>query len=285
MTPAAKLSVAEANREYDVRRLRADFDDVVKGWLARSAGFRAKADCSIDLAYGPRPREKLDIFFAPKRGGPVVVYFHGGYWQRGDKSVYSFVAAPFVASGIDFALVNYNLCPDSSIPLITCQSEAAIAWLWREAGHLRLQRDRFNISGHSAGGHITGMMLATDWPGIGADLPKDLVKSGVPLSGLYDLAPLRPTEINVAVKVDAKVAKTHSPMLLKPAGKAPVLAALGGSETSQFHAQTDRFVEAWSGKGFKIEKLAEPGVDHFDLVNRLAEEDSLIFRRMRDWLQ
>lgn len=285
MTPAAKLTTAELNREYNVRILRTDFDDMYNGWIARSAAFRDRSTNKLDLAYGDRPREKLDVFYADKRGGPVVIYFHGGYWQRGDKSAYSFVAEPFVANGVDFILVNYNLCPDSSISLITSQAEAAISWIWRHGNDLRIDRERINVSGHSAGGHITGMMLTTSWRKLGADLPAGLVKSGIPLSGLYDLDPLRPTVLNEAVKIDEAVARTHSPMLLEPAGKVPVLAALGGGETSQFHAQTDRFVEAWGNKGFVIEKFAEPKADHFDLVDRLSEDTSLIFRRMHGWLR
>lgn len=85
---------------------------MVPGWLAKSERFRAAhAGARIDLAYGPGERDRFDLFPAPEPTGAFVIYIHGGYWQRGDKSVYSIVAGPLLAAGIDVAFVNYNLCP------------------------------------------------------------------------------------------------------------------------------------------------------------------------------
>lgn len=285
MPAEPQLDQATLEREYNVRKSRPDFDEIGKGWAARSAAFRDTAGGRVDLAYGPAPRERIDLFRCGKPGAPLLVYIHGGYWQRSDKSVYSFVAEPFVAHGVDVALLNYNLCPNGSIPVITTQVRTAIIWLWRHAAELGLVRDRFNLGGHSAGGHLTGMGLATDWPAIGGDLPRDLLKAGIPMSGLYDLEPLRPTEINDALGLDAATARDYSPLFKKPATDAPVLATLGGGETSQFHRQTDWFVENWKTHGIRIERFAEPEVDHFDFVNRLADAKSELFRRCFAWLR
>ena len=84
-------------------------------------------------------------------------------------------------SGIDVALIGYQLCPESSMTGIVNQIRTALIWLWRKCSQLcYLQRDRINISGHSAGGHITGMILATDWQKISSELPKDLSENGYP---------------------------------------------------------------------------------------------------------
>lgn len=284
MAAEPQLDQATLEREYNVRLNRPDFDEIGKGWSARSAAFREKAGGKLDLAYGPAPRERIDLFPSGRKGAPLLVYIHGGYWQRGDKSVYSFVAEPFVANGVDVALLNYNLCPNGSIPVITAQIRSAIIWLWRNAAELGLARDRFNLGGHSAGGHLTGMGLATDWPAIGSDLPRDLVKAGLPMSGLYDLEPLRPTEINDALALDAATARDYSPLFKKPASDAPILATLGGGETRQFHRQTDWFVEKWKTYGVRVERYAEPEVDHFDYVNRLADAKSALFGKVKGWL-
>lgn len=279
------LDRATLEREYNVRKNRPDFEQIGKDWAARSAAFRDEADGRLDLAYGPAPRERIDLFSAGRKGAPLLAYIHGGYWQRGDKSAYSFVAAPFLANGVDIAFINYNLCPNGSIPVITAQIRTAIVWLWRNAASLGLAPERFNLGGHSAGGHLTAMGLATDWPAIGSDLPRDLLKSGIPMSGLYDLDPLRETEINEAVGLDAATARDYSPLFKKPATLAPVLATLGGGETEQFHRQTDRFVESWKRHGVRVERFAEPEVDHFDYVNRLADAKSTLFGKVRGWLR
>ena len=112
----------------------------------------------------------------------------------------------------------------------------------------------------------------------GDDLPRDLVKSGVPISGLYDLEPLRRTTINDAVGLDAHTAREFSPLLLSPAADAPVLAVVGGGETDAFHDQTERFAARWTQLSAQVETLIEPGVDHFDIVNRLADPDSEVCR-------
>lgn len=285
MAVEPQLDRATLEREYNVRKNRPDFEQIGKDWAARSAAFREKTGGKLELAYGPAPRERIDVFSAGKQGAPLLVYIHGGYWQRGDKSVYSFVAAPFVANGVDVALVNYNLCPNGSIPVITAQVRTAIIWLWRNAATLGLAQERFNLGGHSAGGHLTAMGLATDWPSIGSDLPRDLLKTGIPMSGLYDLEPLRPTEINDAVGLDAATARDYSPLFKQPATDAPVLATLGDGETREFHRQTDWFVETWKGHGLRVERFAEPAVDHFDYVNRLADAKSALFGKVRGWLK
>jgi arylformamidase len=276
---------AVLEREYNVRLLRDDLDDLMADWSARGADYRAKADCQLDLAYGERERERIDLFRSGTPGAPLLAYIHGGYWQRGDKSVYSFVAEPFAERGVDVAMLSYNLCPDGDIALLTAQVRAAIAWLWRNAPDLGVSRDRINVSGHSAGGHLTGMVMATDWPALGDDLPRDLVKSGIPISGLFRLEPLRRTTINNAVGIDDGCARDYSPQFLKPATAAPVLVALGGGETAHFHEQTNEFVAEWKRYDAPVEAFFEPDVDHFDVVNRLADAESDFFKATLNWLQ
>lgn len=273
----------ELERGYNVRAPRTDYDEVVQHWTTRSESFRAGAGGRLDVAYGPAERHRLDIFSAGA-GAPVLVYLHGGYWQRGDKSIYSFVAEPFLRTNVSFVLLNYTLCPQTSVPDITDEVRSALAWLHRNGSRFDLDPDRINVTGHSAGGHLTAMMLATDWNGCGDDLPGDLVKSGIPISGLYDLEPLRRTSINHAAQIDDAAARDCSPLLGKPRAGAPVLVVVGGTETDAFHAQADEFVRRWAGLGARMEQYVEPGVDHFDVVNRLADPASGLFRKTLDWL-
>lgn len=270
--------------EYNVRAARDDYDQVVEEWHRRSEAFRAAAGGFLDAAYGPGERHRLDIFTAAA-GGPTLVYLHGGYWQRGDKSVYSFVAEPFVARGVNVVLMSYTLCPEATVPGITGEIRQGLAWLCRNGGGYGLAPDRINVTGHSAGGHLTAMMLATEWSELGADLPEDLVKSGIPISGLYDLAPLRRTSINHAARIDDEAARHCSPQFLEPAAGARVLAVVGGAETNAFHEQMANLAKHWSPAGARVEQHVEPGVDHFDVVNRLADPDSGLFRKTLAWLQ
>ena len=148
-----------------------------------------------------------------------------------------------------------------------------------------MQRGIFLMLAQFVGGIAgAGMVLATDWPALGDDLPRDVVKSGIPISGLFRLEPLRRTTINDAVGIDDQAARDYSPQFLAPSTQAPVLVALGGAETSHFHKQTNDFVIEWKRHDAPIEAWFEPGVDHFDVVNRLADASSGFFKKTLSWL-
>ena len=275
----------ELEQGYNVSLLRSDFPVVLEEWVLRSETFRTGADAQLDCAYDQGPRDKIDLFRCGKINAPLLVFIHGGYWQRGDKSWFSFIAVPFVESGVDVALIGYPLCPQSDMGTIIGQVRKALIWLWRNASSLGVSAEQINLGGHSAGAHLTAMMLATNWSQIGADLPDNLVKTGMPISGLYQLEPLRYTTLNDALGMDASIAHAISPQFLQPVTRAPVLVALGGSETLQFHWQMEQFVEQWSSYGTPIQSFIEPAVDHYDVINRLAESDSDIFNKLSNWLR
>ena len=269
---------------YNVRLLVDDFDGLIEKWSNWSEDFRANVDSSLDCQYGNGEKDKLDIFRSGKPNAPLFIFVHGGYWQRGDKSVYSFVAESFVNSGIDVALIGYQLCPGASMTNIVDKIREAIVWIWNNADDYSISKHRINVSGHSAGGHITGMVLATDWSKISNDLPKDIVKTGIPISGLYQLDPIRKTTIADALELDDAESLALSPHFFEPKTDAPILVTLGGGETPEFHWQTDNFVNKWKGLKASIDYFAEPDVDHFGVVERLANLESQIFTKVKSFL-
>ena len=247
--PGEVWTAAELEAQYNNRARRTDSDDVAAQWQARSDAFRAAAKGRLDLAYGPGDRDRLDYYLAAEPGGGLLAYIHGGYWQRGDKSLYSFVAAPFVERGVSVAMINYDLCPAVRLAAIAPQVSHALAWLWQAAPDLGFSADRLHLMGHSAGGHLTAMMMAVDWPALDPALPGDLVKSAIPISGLYELEPLRHTSINDALGMDEAEAMAESPLSLRPATKAPQLVVVGGEEPSEWHRQADLYAASWGREG------------------------------------
>jgi arylformamidase len=275
---------SELEQGYNLSLSRPDFQALIKEWIRRSEEFRTRADSRLDCAYDQGPRNRIDLFHCGNSNAPLLVFIHGGYWQRGDKNWFSFVADVFVESGVDVALIGYQLCPHTNMSSIVSQIRTAMVWLWRNARQLGVSAERINLCGHSAGGQLTAMMLATEWNRVATDIPAFLVKTGIPISGLYQLEPLRHTTINDALGMDESCAHENSPQFLQPSTEAPILVALGGAETGQFHWQMDQFIERWKSPEVHIEAFIEPGVDHYDVINRLAESDSDIFKRIRDWL-
>ncbi len=271
---------ANLEAQYNARAAVPGHVEIQADWQRRSEQLRAARDCKLDLAYADGERHKLDLFTAHAAGAPLHVFLHGGYWQRGDRRANHFVAEGLCAHGINVAMVGYDLCPSVGLDDIVAQVRAALAWLWRNANHLGFDAERIQVCGHSAGGHLAAMLMATDWPDQGADLPADLIHSGVAVSGLYELEPLRHTSLNEAIAMDAETAIRNSPALLPVTGNAPLTAAVGNLESAEFHRQAETLAERWRKRGAAVEVLEVHGSNHFTILEELAREGALLERAL-----
>ncbi|MDA4848633.1 alpha/beta hydrolase [Hoeflea poritis] len=282
LTYHTRFSPEEFDAQYNLRAGRPDYEaTVIPGWVRASEIARKTLNCKTGIRYGDGKKQMLDAFHCGDNDAPVLVYFHGGYWQRGDKSIYSFLAAPFVAAGVNVVVIGYDLCPDVTITRISQEAREAIAFIWRNAEELGVNRARLTVMGHSAGGHITQMMMATDWPAFGKDLPAGLIKSGIPVSPLSYLEPVRLTEaLNTGIRMDAAEAEAESPMTgHPPVTDAPQMVVVGGAETPEFHRQAQMYVNAYATSVRRIELYVVPDVDHFDELNVLADPASPFFTK------
>lgn len=267
-------------RHYNVRAAIPEHPAIFAAWKARSEAFRKRAGGVLDIAYGPSAAETLDLFPAGTPGAPVHLFIHGGYWQALDKAESSFIAEAFISAGVTVAVVNYALCPAVTIDAIVEQMRRAALWLWRHAGTYGGDAGGIQISGHSAGGHLVGMLMATDWPKLDAQAPRRLIKSGVAISGLFDLRPLVHTTINDKVGMDTATARRVSPLFLDPAApESPLLLAVGGLESEGFHGQSDALAAAWGKKGVPVERQTLAGRHHLSAVEALADPATDLFRR------
>jgi arylformamidase len=288
LTYHTHFSSADFDAQYNLRAGRPNYEaTVIPGWSTDSEAARATSDCSLDIRYGHGEKQKLDVFRCSDVRAPTLVYFHGGYWQRGDKSIYSFITPPFNDAGINVVVVGYDLCPSVTITRISVQAREAVAYIWRNATNLGVNCDRITVMGHSAGGHITQMMMATDWPAFGEGLPADLVKSGIPVSPLSYLEPVRLTEaLNAGIRMDPDEADAESPMTHHPpVTNAPQLVVVGGAETDEFHRQARMYVETYGSAERSIGLYIVPDVDHFDELNVLVDPSSPFFTHACDLLQ
>jgi arylformamidase len=253
---------------------------LMEGWPRQAAAFRREAGGTLDIAYGPRPEEKLDLFRPAGAGRPPLhLFIHGGYWQRFYKEDFSHVAAGLLAHGVGVAVASYTLCPAVTIAEIVDQMRRAAAFLWREAGRLAVAADRFQVSGHSAGGHLTACLMATDWPSLEPGLPADLVRSAIPISGVFEVEPLRHTEIGSPLHLDAEAARRVSPLFWEPRCRGPLLLAVGGEESPEFHRQSAALAERWRTAGVPAETLSLPGRNHYTVLDELAAPDGALTRR------
>ena len=268
------------SREYNNRELVPDNARWTDHWVQDSERVRATMTSHLDQRYGDSPRETMDIFPARKGDGTCMMFIHGGYWRSRDKSDFSFFAPAWVDSGVSLALVNYGLCPAVTIEEIVRQMLRASRWLWLHAEEYGMDEDRLYVSGHSAGGHLSAMMMAAVWPAFDPQLPKDLFKGGLPISGIYDLRPLVQADwLNTDLRLDEESALAVSPAFLPPATRSPVMTCVGGAESSEFRRQNALLGERW--RGAFAGDIAMPGAHHFSVVDGLADQSSALFKGAR----
>ncbi len=235
---------------------------IIAGWRHDAAAFRvAHADAELGLAYGPGERERLDLFWpASGRGAPLALFLHGGYWHSLDRTPFSHMAAGLNGHGIAVAVPSYDLCPQVRLAAIVAEVEQAARFLRRRHGRPML------AMGHSAGGHLAAMLMAWD---------VRVVPAALPISGLFDLAPLIETSINAPLGLDLAEAHRLSPLLRPPPG-GRLHAVVGGEEGAEYTRQSREIARAWGGAWESV-----PGADHFTVIGPLADPASALVATAR----
>jgi arylformamidase len=263
----------EIDTQYDPERGVPDFGVYARFFVGESASVRKDLKCMLDVRFGPTVEETLDIFPAADPDAPILVFIHGGYWRRLSSKEFSLVARGPVALGITTVVTNYALCPKVTLPEITRQSRAAIAWLYRADHPAVGNRNRIFVAGHSAGGHQTARLLGTDWQN-DYGLPDDVIKGGFAISGLFDLRPLRYSWLQPMIQLSEEIVRNESPQFNIPVRSAPLIATVGGDETSEFKRQSTDYVEALKAAGHWADYYAQPGKNHFTAIDGFLDPKS-----------
>ncbi len=267
------------NEQYDNGRRVGGAGAILERWQADAAAARRAVRGRLDIPYGPGETETFDLFEAggpPSAPLPLLVFIHGGYWRSLSKAEFSWVAAPYVARGIKVAVLDYGLAPRFPLEAIVRQQLQAFAWIWTNAKALGIARDRIVVSGHSAGGHLTGMMMAARWHDFDAALPRDLLHGGVAISGLFDMEPIRHTPyLNADLMLTLDRVAPLSPLYMTPASDAPLITAVGGDESDEFKRHTREIGLAWAE--VLREDVPLPGANHFTACERFATPGERLF--------
>jgi arylformamidase len=238
-------------------------------WTARAETFREElaraGKARIDLAYGPAPRNRLDLFYPQGRPSGLVVFIHGGYWRAFDKSTWSHLAKGSLNAGFAVAMPSYTLCPDARIAEIAKEIAAAIEWAANEV------QGEILLCGHSAGGQLATRMICEASP-LGDEAISRIARI-VSISGLHDLRPLIATKMNEALRLDTQEAKLESPALLAPHMRQSVVCWVGADERPEFIRQSRILAGMWKGFDVRMTLTEEPGRHHFNVIDGLAEPD------------
>ncbi|KAH9498994.1 hypothetical protein Btru_004151 [Bulinus truncatus] len=235
-------------------------------------------DSETEIAYGQSERQKLDIFYkknSAKKGAPIFMYFHGGYWQTKEigREISSFSAVPLCNAGASVISVGFDLAPDVSLNSILLQAKKALHLVIKLAKER--QSSGIYLAGHSAGAHIAAMLLMTSLSQYDS-FDCELVKGAVLISGVYDLRPLVKTTINEPLKLTEEDAWRFSPQnfvqeIAHQSQQRHIIIAVGEYDPPEFRRQSGEMEQMLRNFGVKTSYLDIPDVDHFNVVEKLSE--------------
>lgn len=262
---------AELDAEYDNRAKVSESAVHIAWYTERSVATRAHLGFALDLSYGESHEETLDLFGVAGGGHkPVHIFFHGGYWRAMHKDDFSFVADGLAPHGALIAVVNYTLIPTVDMARLIDECRRSVLWLYHNVSAYGGDSDQMYVSGHSAGGHIAAMMMATDFAALDANVSNDIVKGACGISGLYDLEPIRQCFLNEVLGLDDVAVASFSPVLLEKHGNGPVELIHGDAEGDEFARQSNDLANVWDNT--RAKPMAP--FDHFSIMRELARDDS-----------
>ena len=271
-------------RDYDADQLAIQIDaghgvtnieEIQQQNGADTARTRKAIPCEIDVAYGPAPMQKLDIYYPKDKpqdskngsGYPVVIDIHGGGWRGGSKNGRGWPAEALVPKGCVWTTIDYGLAPNYGIDQIVDHVRSAVAWIYKNIATYGGDPNRITVCGHSAGGHLTASLLMEGWHAK-YGVPENVFKGACASSGVYDLEALVGATMgyNDELGMTKEVARAHSPYYHLPKQSCPLIIAWGDKETTEFMRQSRDFAKAWADAGLKVEVFECAGDHHFSIA-------------------
>lgn len=259
------MSRAERDAAYNNSAAVAESADYVARWTAASAKLRAARPTHLDIPYGPRERNKWDLFPAQNAGAPCLVHIHGGYWQRNSREVFACLVEGVVRHGWSAALPGYTLAPEASLADIVTELRQALDWLLKHRAAYGLHGPVI-LSGWSAGGHLAALLM--EHPCIAA---------GLAISGVYELCPIRDTYLNEKLRLQDDEVRTLSPLRLAQSAK-PLDVAYGTQELPALVASSRDLHTKRANLGLPGHLIPAPGHHHFSILNTLRDPAGLLTR-------
>jgi arylformamidase len=267
---------AALDAQYNIRGRVPEFPDILARWIHQSDAAATRQRITRDIAYGPDPKQALDVYHPQQASGrvPCLLFIHGGYWQALGKHECSFLAEPYTARGVAVAMLDYRLAPHASMTEIVEDCRAGVVRLLGDAERLGLNPGRLVVAGHSAGGHLAAMMLATDFSSLGVRAAPFC--AGVGISGLYDLEPIQLCYLNDTLGMSAEEALRLSPIRHRPRARVPLVLTVGDVEAPEFHRQQAALAAAWNHEA-TISTIGDVG-HHYAAMQALGDPSHPLFQ-------
>jgi arylformamidase len=271
--------------QYNNRLHVPDYADYFKRWELLSWHTQQKLPVIKDISYGNLQRERLDIYPSLQPQSKTLIFLHGGYWQMLDKSMFHFIANGFHSYSVTTLLLTYPLAPEVSIDQIVLSCRKAIKWLYSNISAFNGDPHQIYIVGHSAGGHLAAMLMATDWELFDPGFSANVLKGICAVSGLFNLVPIHLSYINRVLKMDMETAKSNSPVRLEPSNSCPLIVAVGEAESAEFNDQSKEFYTCWKNKGIDNQLLQMPRQNHYSIAETIVDPQSSLHQALRQLMK
>jgi arylformamidase len=268
---------AALDRQYNQRAWVANADELIHRYTVMSDAVRSRLGEPESIAYGAAPTETLDLYRAARAPAPLLIFVHGGAWQRLSKRESAYPAETFVRAGAHFAAVDFAAVPAATLAHLVDQVRRAIAFLYGNAERLGIDRARIYLVGQSSGGHLAACALTADWAALGLPQP---FEAGMVVSGIYDLRPVRLSARNAYLHLDEAGEHALSPQRHLTRLGCPLLVAAAEFDTAEFRRQGRDFALAAAAAGATVRLVEAPGFNHFDFIETLADPQGMLGKLM-----
>ncbi|MFL5104442.1 MAG: alpha/beta hydrolase [Xanthobacteraceae bacterium] len=276
----------ELDDAYDQAVYAPNIQQILKRCARNSELARERLGAPRRFAYGTTPIEGLDVFPTRAANAPINVFVHGGAWRTGLAKNYAYAAEMFVNAGAHQVVLDFINVIEAGGDLMTMaqQVRRAVAWVYRNAASFGGDPERLYVCGHSSGGHLTGVLLTTDWQK-DFGLPPTIIKGGVCGSGMYDLKPVRLSKRSSYVKFTDEVEQALSAQRHIDKLTAPVTLVYGTEETPEFQRQSRDFAAAVKAAGKPATLVVTEGYNHFEVMESLGNPYSAFGRAVLEQMR
>ncbi len=282
------MTVNQLTEAYDDYATIPNLSVLLQENRERALAVKARLDPIQDIAYGPENIQKLDIY-VPKnaKNVPVIISIHGGAWTVGSKNSCAIPAETLISMGVLFISIDYGLAPQYRMENIMAHVRQAIAWVYKNIAQYGGDPNRLYIYGMSAGAHLAGTTLMPNWHK-DFDLPEDVIKGLIALSGIYDICTLvyaSQAGAQKALQMTGEEARRTSPLYHLPKHCIPSIIAYGEKEPLiLFRFEAYQYALELQKAGCTVSLIEVPHANHFDMINELSNIQGKVFQSVMKML-
>jgi len=246
-------------------RLLAYYDRAAGG----GAGARQVAD---GLAFGTQG-QTLDIWApaeAPQGKLPVVIFWYGGGWAKGDRAAYAFAGRALAREGFLVVIPDYRKVPDVLFPAFLDDGAEAAAWVQGNIAQHGGDPARIAFMGHSAGAYQAVMLALDSKRLVAAGVDPANVRAAVGLSGPYDFHPFDSPRSIAAFSQWPRPDETQ-PITFARADAPPLLLVTSDGDTTVRPKNANNLAAKLRALGAPVEVANYGSLDHEEIVMALSK--------------